>query len=189
MLMTSIFDGIITSKTRINILMRLFLNPDQQAYLRELAKEFSTSPSAIKEELKNLSKVGLLFQKQNGRQILYRANTSHPLFPELHSMVRKALGMDRILDSILNRLGELKLTLLIDDYAAGKDTGIIDLVLVGNIDRVNLQDLVGKTERYINRKIRTMVLSEPEYKRLEDTFRNRPNLVLWKADTNNRLPG
>jgi len=186
--MTNIFDGIITSKTRINILMRLFLNPDQQAYLRELSKEFSASPSVIKEELKNLSKVGLLFQKRNGRQIMYRANTKHPLFPELHSMVRKALGMDRILDSILNRLGKLKLALLIDDYATGKDTGIIDLVLVGNIDRENLQDLIEKTERYINRKIRTLVLSENEYKSLEGTIKDRPHIALWKADKNDR-PG
>lgn len=180
--MTSIFDGIITSKTRISILMRLFLNPNQQAYLRELSKEFCASPSVIKEELKNLSKVGLLFQKRNGRQILYRANTGHPLFPELHSMVRKALGMDRILESILNRLGRLKLALLIDDYATGKDTGIIDLILVGDINRISLQDLIEKTERYISRKIRTLVLSEAEYKRLEDKFKKRPNLILWKAD-------
>ncbi len=180
--MTNVFNGIITSKTRINILMRLFLNPDQQAYLRELSKEFSTSPSVIKEELKNLSSVGLLSQKPNGRQILYRANTNHPLFPELHSMVKKALGMDRILESILNRLGNLKLTLLIDDYAAGKDTGIIDLVLIGDIDRKNLQDLVQKTERYINRKIRTLVLTEKEYKELEGSLNNRPHIVLWKAD-------
>ena len=178
--MTSIFDGIITSKTRINILMRLFLNPDQQAYLRELSREFSASPSVIKEELSNLSESGLLNQKRNGRQILYSANTKHPLFPELHSMVRKALGMEQILDSIISRLGSLKLALLIDDYAEGRDTGIIDLVLVGDVDRENLQDLVEKTERYINRKIRYLILSEAEYQSMKENLEKRPNIVLWQ---------
>ena len=178
--MNSIFDGIITSKTRINILMRLFLNPDQQAYLRELSREFSASPSVIKEELSNLSECGLLNQKRNGRQILYSANTKHPLFPELHSMVRKALGMEQILDSIISRLGSLKLALLIDDYAEGRDTGIIDLVLVGDVDRENLQDLVEKTERYINRKIRYLVLSEAEYQNMKENLEKRPNIVLWQ---------
>ena len=178
--MTSIFDGIITSKTRINILMRLFLNPDQQAYLRELSREFSASPSVIKEELSNLSECGLLNQKRNGRQILYSANTKHPLFPELHSMVRKALGMEQILDSIISRLGSLKLALLIDDYAEGRDTGIIDLVLVGDVDRENLQDLVEKTERYINRKIRYLILSEAEYQNMKENLEKRPNIVLWQ---------
>ena len=96
---------------------------------------------------------------KNGRQIQYQANQKHPLFHELQSMVQKALGMDRILESILERLGNLEEAYLIDDYAEGKDTGIIDLVLIGDIDQENLNDLVHKTERYIDRKIRTLVLS------------------------------
>ncbi len=177
----NIFNGIITSKTRINILMRLFLNPKQRAYLRELSGDFSASPSVIKEELKNLLDAGLLEQIKNGRQIFYKANKKHPLFPELHSMVKKALGMDKILDSIINRLGKLELALLIGDYAQGKDTGIIDLVLVGDIDQLNLIDLVKKTERYIGRKIRTLVLSKDEYKGLEKRLKAQPFVVLWES--------
>ncbi len=177
----NIFNGIITSKTRIKLLMRLFLNPELKAYLRELSGDFSTSPSVIKEELKNLSDAGLLEQSKNGRQILYKANKKHPLFPELHSMVKKALGMDKILDSIINRLGKLELALLIGDYAQGKDTGIIDLVLVGDIDQLNLIDLIKKTERYIGRKIRTLVLSRDEYEGLKKRLKAQPFVVLWEV--------
>lgn len=183
--MTSIFDGLITSKTRIRILMRLFLNPNQQAYLRELAGELHLSSSQISDELQHLNKTGLLSSKKNGRQINYQANADHPLFPELHSMVKKAMGMDHILESIVNRLGNLDLAMIIDDYAAGKDTGIIDLVLVGDINRENLTDLTGKTERYIGRKIRTLVLSPEEYQELTPTtFQHRPQLVLWQQGAN-----
>ena len=104
--MDTLFTGLITSRTRIQILMRLFLNPQRQAYLRELAAEFDISPSQVKEELGQLHQAGLLRNERSGRQINYRANTTHPLFPELQSMVRKALGMDRILESIIERLGE-----------------------------------------------------------------------------------
>ena len=69
-------------------------------------------------------------------------------------MVQKAMGMDHIIESIIKRLGNLEEAYLIDDYAEGKDTGIIDLVLIGNIDQENLVDLARKTERYIERKIR-----------------------------------
>ena len=58
--------------------------------------------------------------------------------------------MDKILDSMIERLGNLEKALLIDDYAEGKDTGIIDLVLIGDIDQISLQDLTRKTEKYIN---------------------------------------
>ena len=177
--MKDVFTGLITSKTRIRILMRLFLNPEGNAYLRELAEEFAVSPSQVKDELSQLSQAGLLESERQGRQIHYRANTGHPLFPELHSMVRKALGMDRIIDSVIQRLGRLEFAFLLDDYAEGKDTGIIDLGLVGDIDQANLADLVRKTERYIGRKIRTLVLTRDEYERLRGVLGKRPLLPLW----------
>jgi len=174
------FSGLITSKTRIKILMRLFLNPNQHAYLREMAGEFNISPSQVRDELQQLNSAGLLECEKSGRQINYRANQKHPLFPELHSMVQKALGMDRILDSIIERLGNLEEAWLIDDYAEGKDTGLIDLLFVGDIDQENLEDLVSKTERYIERKIRTLVLVPDEFYRLNSLFSERPMLCLWK---------
>jgi hypothetical protein len=95
--------------------------------------------------------------------------------------VHKALGMDRILDSVIERLGRLELAFLLDDYAEGKDTGIIDLGLVGDIDPTNLADLVRKTERYIGRKIRTLVLSRDEYERMRPVLQKRPLLPLWMS--------
>ena len=161
--------------------MRLFHNPKQHAYLRELSNEFGLAPSQVREELRQLNSAGLLSNKKNGRQILYSANTDHPLFQELHSMVRKALGMDRILESIIGRLGDLEKVYLIDDYAEGKDTGLIDLVLVGRIDQTNLSDLVTKTERYIGRKIRTLVLTSEEYQGTQRFLKKRPQLLLWEC--------
>jgi DNA-binding MarR family transcriptional regulator len=179
--LTSGFAGLITSKTRVAIIMRLFLNPERGAYLRELASEIGCSTSQVSGELKQLSRSGYITCAQNGRQHRYQANTEHALFPELQSMVRKALGMDRIIESILERLGALELALLLDDYAEGKDTGIIDLLLVGDIDQRNLIDLVAKTERYIDRKIRTLCLTRDEYERMHARLEQRPHLLLWNA--------
>ncbi len=179
--MTSLLSSLITSKTRVRILMRLFLNPDGQAYLRELAEEFAISPSQVKDELDQLSQAGLLVSAKQGRQVNFRANRAHPLFPELHSMVQKALGMDRILESIVQRLGRLERAFLLDDYAVGRDTGIIDLGLVGEIDLANLADLTAKTERYIGRKIRTLMLSRTEFEELRPMLEKRQMLSLWEA--------
>lgn len=175
-------ESFITSKARIRILIRLFLNPAQKAYLRELAGEFDISPGQLSDELHHLKDTGLLSQNKSGRQVNYQANQNHPLFPELHSMVKKALGMDRILDSIIERLGDLEKAILLDDYAQGKDTGIIDLALIGNINKTNLQDLVEKTERYIGRKIRVLVLTDQEFEEMRSQLLNRPNLLLWQRD-------
>jgi len=161
--------------------MRLFLNPASRTYLRELAQEFDASPAHVRSELQQLSKAGLLTSAKSGRQIQYQADLSHPLFPEVQSMVRKALGMDRILDSVVERLGQLELAFLLDDYADGKDTGIVDLGLVGGIDHNNLSDLVDKTEKYIGRKIRTLVMTRKEYDKLRPALAVRPHLFIWEA--------
>lgn len=183
--MTSLLSGLITSKTRIKILMRLFLNPNGSAYLRELADDFQASPSQVKEELDQLRNAKLLVSNKEGRQVLFSANQEHPLFSELHSMIRKALGMDEILESIIKRLGNLQKAILIDDYAEGKDTGIIDLVLIGDIDTANLLDLTAKTERYIERKIRTLTMTTEEYEKNAAILNKRPQFALWNKEDNN----
>ncbi len=178
--MKDLFGGIISSKTRIKLLVRFFVNPGTRSYLRELAKEFGVSTNAVREELNQLTASELLNTHKNGRQVLYTANKKHPLFPELKTMVAKAVGIDQVIDGIINRLGDLEHAYLIGDYAQGKDTGIIDLVLVGNIDYHHLHDLSRKTERYIKRKIRPLVLSRQEYADFSLRLQQQPHLLLWQ---------
>ena len=179
--MADLFSGLISSKTRIKLLVMFFFNPKTSSYLRELAKEFNLSTNSVREELNQLTRTGFLSLERNGRQVNYSANQKHPLFPELKSMVGKIMGIDQVIDGIVNRLGDLEKAYLIDDYASGKDTGIVDLVLVGNIDQYHLNDLSRKTERYIKRKIRSLVLSREEFKKFEEELKNRPSLLICEV--------
>ncbi len=179
--MENLLSGLIASKTRIRLLIRLFFNPQTKSYLRELAKEFDISTNSVREELNQLKKTNLLKSEKNGRQVYYMANTNHSLFPELKSMVSKVMGIDQVIDSIVRRLGDLERAYLIDDYAEGKDTGIIDLLLVGDIDEYHLNDLSRKTERYIKRKIRSLVLGKDEFESFHAKMNHRPWLLIWEA--------
>ena len=178
--MNDLFAGIISSKTRISLLVRFFFNPGTKSYLRELSKDLQVSSNAVREELNQLAKTKLLTSEKEGRNILYTANSDHPLFPELRSMVSKVMGLDQVIESIITRLGDLEKAYIIDDYAEGKDTGIIDLVLVGNIDQHHLNDLSRKTEHYIKRKIRSLVLTSEEFKDFIPKLENRPNFLVWQ---------
>ncbi len=179
--MDNLLSGLIASKTRIKLLMRLFFNPKARSYLRELAKEFNVSTNAVREELNQLKKTELLKSEKNGRQVYYMANTEHALFPELKSMVSKVMGIDQVIDSIIARLGNLEKAYLVDDYAEGKDTGIIDIILVGDIDQYHLNDLSRKTERYIKRKIRSLVLNEDEFEDFLPKLKTRSQVLIWEA--------
>jgi DNA-binding transcriptional ArsR family regulator len=176
----SMLSAVIPSRTRVQILVKLFLNPGVRAYLRSLATEFDVSPNAVRTELNNLRLHKVLVSERDGRTVYFRANVSHPLFPELSSMVRKITGIDDLVKSVVDRLGNLEAAYLIGDYARGVDTGIIDVALVGEIDKVQLDDFVAKTEAYIERKIRSLVLSGDEFERLKETKGFKPILKLWE---------
>jgi hypothetical protein len=178
--MVDLFTGLIASKTRIKLLVRLFFNPEARSYLRELANEFKVSTNSVREELNQLTDTKFLKSEKDGRQVYYTANREHPLFPELKSMVNKVMGLDQVIDGIVNRLGDLELAFLIDDYAEGKDTGIVDLLLVGNINGHHLDDLSRKTERYIKRKIRSLVLTRDEYADYRTRIEKRPYVLIWE---------
>ncbi len=178
--LNDLLSGLISSKTRIKLLVKFFFNPKTRSYLRELAKEFNVSTNSVREELNQLTRTNLLKSQRSGRQVFYMANPEHPLFNELKSMVAKVMGIDQVIDGIVNRLGDLEKAYLIDDYAEGKDTGIIDLLLVGEIDQYHLNDLSRKTERYINRKIRSLVLTGDEFSDFKSKLEDRPHFLVWQ---------
>ena len=168
------------------MLLKFFLNSHSSAYLRELAKEFGESTNSIRHELNNLSSAGYLVAREEGRSIYYSANTKHPLYPEIKNLVHKYLGIDKLLDTVIHkilaRLGTLHFAFITGDYAKGRDSGIIDLVLVGDIDQAYLQTCVSKAEKLIYRKVRTLVLSQQEYEGKRKTLNPDKALVLWQAE-------
>jgi predicted ArsR family transcriptional regulator len=107
MALDNLLSGLISSKTRVKLLMRFFLNPQARSYLRELAKEFGVSTNAVREELNQLTQTQLLKAERNGRNVFYSANPEHALFPELRSMVQKVMGIDQVIEGIVQRLGNL----------------------------------------------------------------------------------
>lgn len=182
--MDNLLSGLISSKTRVKLLIRFFFNPQTRSYLRELSKEFNVSSNAVREELNQLTKTRLLTSTTNGRHVYYQANTDHPLFPELRAMIGKVIGVDQVIDGILSRLGKVECAYLIGDYAEGKDSGIIDIVLIGDIDPRQLNDLTTKTERYIRRKIRSLVMTIEEYQEFSKKMANLPHVLIWESQKN-----
>ena len=83
------------------------------------------------------------------------------------------------MEGIVERLGTVRFALIMGDYAHGIDGGIIDLTLVGEIDRQYLGELVEKVEGMIARKVRVLVLTPGEYEMLRGTLRPEESLFVW----------
>jgi hypothetical protein len=145
---------------------------------------FAASTNAIRLELNNLCKAGYLLSNGHGNTIRYSANVAHPLYPEIQKIVHKCLGIDKIMDNVINRIilriGELQCAFITGDYANGKDTGIIDLVLVGDLNKQNVRGYVQKAEGMIERKIRLLVLTPEEFEKNKKSLKHDTSLLLWQ---------
>jgi hypothetical protein len=170
-------EALITSKTRIRLLVKFFLNPATSAYLRELSEEFGESTNGIRLELNRMAKAGILDTQTKGKTILYQAKKSHPLFNEISGLVAKYMGIDKIVEDVVRKLGKLDAAYLTGDYAKGKDSGVVDLILVGDVDKVYLIGLIEKVEKLVKKKIRFMVLTPDENVLLPSTG----TLLIWKS--------
>ena len=177
-------ETLISSRTRIKLLMRLFLNPGTTAYLRGLADEFDESTNSVRVELNRFEEANMLVSESKGNKKLYKANDKHPLFGDIHSILLKYIGVDRIIEVIIERMGKLEKMYLTGDYARGKDTGIIDLAFVGEIDKNYIMEMVSKAERMINKKVRFIVYEpgEGSEKRIKEDG-NGTFLLLWENKT------
>ena len=174
-------DTLITSKTRVKLLMKFFLNPGTRAYLRELASEFDESTNSVRVELNRLSKAKIISAENVGRTIEYHANAEHSLFNELQSLVRKFSGVDQIIDTLIKKLGDVKTAYLVGDYARGIDSGLIDIILIGKINKMELNRIAEKRGKDISRKIRPLVVTVKELRSLWNQLDMDHALLIWGA--------
>jgi len=168
---------LISSKTRIKILLKFFLNVQNASYLRGLESEFQDSSNAIRVELNRLEDAGFIQSEQEGNKKMYRANTGHPLFQEIHNILRKHIGLDHIIENVIKRLGDVEAVYLAGSFAKGLDSPIIDLIIVGDVDKVYLLNLIDKAEKMVERKIRYL-LYKPEEWNLDYQGENEPTHLL-----------
>ena len=147
-------DSLITSKTRLRMLIKFFINTTNKGYLNGLATEFNESTNSIRKELNNLSSAGYLLKSKSNNRVIYNANKKHPLFNILQKVIKQHLGIDEIVASILEKLGDVKSVAIVGDYAKGIDSGTIHVILLGDrIDVGYLKDLIEKIEKKITRKV------------------------------------
>lgn len=171
-------ETLITNKTRLKLLLKFFLNSKSSSYLRNLESEFDESSNAIRVELNRFEDAGLLISRNELNRKIFRANTAHPLFPDLHNILLKYTGFDQIIEKIVHKLGGVIRAYIIGDLAKGVDVKKIDLVLVANeIDQVYLDHLINKVEGIIHRQISSTILHSNE--ELAFSFEHPEALLIW----------
>ena len=145
---------LITSKTRLRLMIKFFVSQANRGYLNGLANEMGESTNAIRKELNHLQNAGYLEKLKVDNKIEYKANTKHPLFDVLQKVVLKHLGLEDVVEKVLERMGAVDQIILIGEYAKGIDSGLIEVFLIGqNLNMEYISQLEEKIEKLIGRKV------------------------------------
>jgi hypothetical protein len=153
-----ILSELITSKTRLRLLLKFFSRPGVRGHLRGLADELGESTNSIRLELNKLEVAGLLKKETEGQKKVYSVDERNTFHLELVNLVSKFLGFDQIINDLLAKAGEIKEVYITGDYARGIDGGLIEVVLVGNIQPIEIAQIVNNIETKIGRKINLVIL-------------------------------
>jgi len=153
--------SLFSSSIRADVLSLLLNSPDEQFYIREIAKLLRKNPSGVKRELDNLEKMGIVTSEKIVNLKYFQANKDSPLFSELKNLITKSLGLPGALKAVLRASGA-KAAFLYGSYAEGNDVGTVDLFVIGASSSLvkELKDI----EKRFERKINCTIIDEDEYK-------------------------
>lgn len=151
--------------------------------MRGLGTEFGDSTNAIRVELNRFEEAGLLISSQESNKKLYQANESHPLFADIHNIILKETGIDRVIEKVIHRVGDLDCVYLTGDFAHGKDGDTIELILVGNnIDGEYLGRKAKQAEQLAGRSVLCTILDPSEAETELKRYKPCDLLPLWNCN-------
>lgn len=166
------------SKTRHKLLRLFFKHPDQNFFVRELARRIDGQINAIRREIDNLLKMQIIAAVENknvpaetgGKKNLaeakrkyYRLNKQGQLYSELQALLTKddLINEDKFL-GMLKNLGEVDYLILSGRFV-GLPEAQTDILVVGNFVRKELQKLIDYFERETGDEVRYTVMTKKEF--------------------------
>jgi predicted nucleotidyltransferase len=168
---TSLADALLT-RGQQRVLGILFAEPDQSLPVTELIARAGVGTGAVHRELARLVSSGLVTVTPVGRQRRYQANQQSPLFPELHGLVLKTVGLVEPLKRALSPMaGQIHVAFVYGSVAKGSDTARsdIDLMIVGDeLSYAELYAALADVESTLMRPVNPTLLTSAEWRQRVD---------------------
>jgi len=125
-----------------------------------------------------LEEAGMLVSHTDGQKKVFQVSTEHPLYQDINNIVKKYLGLDKLVEQVVQGLGGLEKVYLAGDLAEGKFSENIELLFLGDLRTEYLEKVVGKAEELVNKKICYSVFNREE--EIDNCLAQRKNVLLWQ---------
>jgi predicted nucleotidyltransferase len=158
---------VLMPKNRQRLLGALFGQPGRAWYAAELAKHIGVLRSGVQRDLKALTGVGLLKTYRKGHMVFFQANEEAPLFPELHGLIIKTVGLiEALRQTLAPTADEIQLAFVYGSIAKAQEQSDsdIDLMIVGTIDRMRLSRPLQQAGLHLGREVNLSLYSPSEFK-------------------------
>ena len=152
-------------RTRSRLLATLYSRPDTHFFVRQLARQTHGSAGTVQRELLTLTSAGLITRNSRENQVLYQANSKHPIFAELHSLLAKTTGVFSILSEALSPLAqEVEFAFVYGSFARGEEKAEsdIDLMVIGEVTLDSLLHSLAPVEKTLSRPVNPTVFARQE---------------------------
>lgn len=169
-------EDIITSKVRIKVLELFFANPKEMYHVRGVVREIKEEINAVRRELENLEKSGILKKEGRGNRVYYWVRDEYPMYGDLIAMIAKTTGLGRMLIENKAKLGKPSFIMFSGKFArykTRKKEDEVDILVVGDITLPELASLIRAEESKRAREINYTVMSRDEFdfrKKRRDPF-------------------
>jgi len=150
---------------RAEVLRLLFADASRELHLRDLTRQSGLGLGTMQGELEKLSKADLVTSRRDGNRRYYRANASHPLFPDLQQLVLKTSGLREVLADALKGVKGIEVAFVFGSLAAGagKAASDVDLLVIGDASLRALAPGLRRASERIGREINPVTMTAAEY--------------------------
>lgn len=164
--MTNTLAQILSSRVRASVFRVLFGLKEAEIHVRELARRSGFSEASLRQEMRKLKRLGLVKDRRSGNRIYFSANRKHPLYPDVHQIVIKTVGLVDVLHDALAK-ADIAVAFVFGSVAQSKEAGHsdVDLMVIGEIGFRELTSNLSGTSATIGREINPHVMTADEYRR------------------------
>lgn len=166
---------LVVSKVRVKLLHLFFSNPSELYHVRGLVRKTKEEINAVRRELQNLEKTGLLKKEPRGNRLYYWLNPNFPLYQQLAEIVAKETGLGEEIIKNKNRIGRINFCVFSGKFVRKMERkeDEVDILIVGSVVMVELASLIKAEEEKRGREINYTVMTNEEFefrKKRRDPF-------------------
>ena len=160
---------IFRSDTQLQILGATYLEPERHFTIPELVDRSSRPQPTVAREVDRLAEAGLLqTELRSGRRTVW-ANTTSPIFDELHSILLKTIGPKAVLETQLRGLPGLDRALIYGSWAEryhgtpGLPPHDVDVLVVGAVDRTDVYDAADRAQHRLGMQVNPVIRTPEQW--------------------------